>query len=218
MPRLILPVVIVTLVLSWQSHAQAQLFGKRNLGASSLSRRSGPGGSTDAGSVTGNERFIRGNRSRRAFVGSDAQEIRSFVGSEQATVTGQVQSTTAGLRPPPDRSATLNKPIPPQPANARYYPRLKVGFDYTPDEERYAPPVVAKRLEDSEALRSLGVIEVSLAGQTATLRGEVVSESDRKLAALIVSFEPGIAHVHNDLIVNTALQAPPTPPEPGLQP
>ncbi len=217
MSRFWFTLTILLAVLLGHSEAEAQLFGQRNLGRSSISRRTGPGSAAD-GQLSGNERFLRGNRSRRAFVGSDAAEARSFVGSEQSTVTGQVRSATSGMRPPPDRSSTINRPLPSQPANARYYPRLKVEFAKGAESGRYAASAVQQELETSDALSRLGQIEVSVANQTATLRGEVASESDRKLAALIASFEPGIDRVQNELAVNNALRVPPVPPQPGIEP
>jgi len=214
MNRWILPVLVLTIFAVAPQTAEAQLFGKRTLGGSSLSRRASPGAPEDAGTLTGNERFIRGNRSRRAFVGSDTQDVKSFVGSEQATTTGNVTSTTTGLKPPPDRSATINKPLPPRSPTSLYYPRLEIRFD-SPHPPRSRPAAIARRLEESDSFRQLGAIEVSVSGPTATLRGEVVSESDRQLAALLATFEPGIDRVQNDLTVNTALKVPPLPPEPG---
>lgn len=218
MPRTILPILVVLILAMAPSDAEAQLFGNRSLGASSLSRRTRPG-TTGAGEVTGNERFIRGNRSRRAFVGSDTQDVDSFVGSEQATVSGTMQSTTAGLRPPPDESTSINRPLPPRGANDLYYPRLVIDFR-TPSPPRMAPDAISQRLQRSDSLNHVGQIEVSVADRTATLRGAVASESDRRLAALLASFEPGIDHVHNELVVDTSLSSPPAPtpadpPQPG---
>ncbi|WP_390816733.1 BON domain-containing protein [Symmachiella macrocystis] len=125
-------------------------------------------------------------------------------------------STTTGLRPPPDESARINKPLPPRSATSLYYPRLVIRFD-VPHRQRAEPTVIAYRLEESDSFRQLGEIEVVVSGPTATLRGEVASESDRRLAALLATFEPGIDHVQNDLTVNTELKLPPLPPEPGTE-
>ena len=91
-----------------------------------------------------------------------------------------------------------------------------VRFD-VPHPQRIQPTVIAHRLEESDSFRQLGEIEVVVSGPTATLRGEVASESDRRLAALLATFEPGIDHVQNDLTVNTELKLPPLPPEPGTE-
>ena len=214
MKRWLFPVLVLTAFAVVPRDAEAQLFGERNLGRSSLSRRMRPGSAEDAGTLTGNERFIRGNRSRRAFVGTDTQDVNGFVGSEQATATGNVTSTTTGLQPPPDRSDAINKPLPARSPTSMYYPRLEIRFD-VPRPQSVRPTVISQRLEESEAFRQLGEIQVSVSGPTATLQGEVASESDRQLAALLASFEPGIDRVQNNLTVNTALKAPPLPPEPG---
>ena len=212
MPRATIPILVMLILAMAPSDAEAQLFGNRSLGGSSLSRRTRPG-TSGTGEVLGNERFIRGNRSRRTFVGSDSQDVNSFVGSEQATVSGSIQSTTAGLRPPPDESASINRPLPPRGANDLYYPRLVIDFR-TPSPPRMAPTVISQRLQRSDSLNHVGQIEVSVADRTATLRGAVASESDRRLAALLASFEPGIDHVRNELVVDTSLSRPPEPTQP----
>ncbi|MHB9080346.1 MAG: hypothetical protein ACYC3X_22965 [Pirellulaceae bacterium] len=43
-------------------------------------------------------------------------------------------------------------------------------------------------------------------GRTATLRGEVPSAADRDLAELLLTFEPGISTIQNELRVNPDLQ------------
>ena len=88
--------IVMAAVLATVEEAQAQLFGSRTLGQS-LSRRARPG-STSVGSVSGRERFMRSNRQRSDFVGTDSRERRGFVGAVQAATTGSIRSTTSGRR------------------------------------------------------------------------------------------------------------------------
>jgi hypothetical protein len=216
MAKIILAALTVTIVLSFTVEAEAQLFGN-NRSDRSQARKRGGGTAETTGTTSGNERFMRGNRRRNTFVGSTSGEARNFVGSEQATATGRVQSTTAGIRQQRDPNARVNRPFPKRAGNARYSPRLVIGFDAAPDSSRNSSVNISGRLQDSQSLQKLGVISVSVVAGKATLRGEVLSESDRKLAAILVGFEPGIADVRNDLIVNRERKfaPPPVPPLPG---
>ena len=65
------------------------------------------------------------------------------------------------------------------------------------------------------AVRS-GMIVVKMEGRTAVLQGAVASEHQRRLAARLALFEPGVSDVRNELKVDPAV-APPeksSPPEP----
>lgn len=86
--------------------AEAQLFGARSLGQP-LNRRAAAGAAStsameSAGTVRGDERFLRGNRGRREFVGSTRDSQQGFVGSEQAIGVGRVRTSVESLREPPD--------------------------------------------------------------------------------------------------------------------
>lgn len=190
--------------------AEAQLFGTpRNLGGT-LSRRPPPG-MGDAGTITGNERFLRGNRGAGEFVGTDAREQRRFVGT-QRLAQGRVQAATNTLRPePPPR---VNQPLPASGGGraALYEPRLAVGFEVTRPPAHQLEQVLAARLEELLSSRRWGQIEVSVAGRRATLRGAVASAADRRLVEALVRFEPGIADVQNDLRVTSPPPSPAPPP------
>ena len=63
-----------------------------------------------AGMLQGNERFLRQNRRPGEFVGTDLQNRRHFIGSQQGKATGRAQPSTTGLHisPPP----VVNQPAP----------------------------------------------------------------------------------------------------------
>ena len=210
--RLIWMIACAWLLLA-ATRAEAQLFGTpRNLGTP-LSRRPQPG-AAQPGTVAGGERFVRGNRGPQDFVGAERRDVRRFVGS-QRLAGGRVQPATSTLRPQP--APHVNQPLPAgdRGRNSLYEPRLVVDFDFTPRPAHELEQVLAARLANSLANRQWGQIEVSVAGQTATLRGEVVSADARRLAEALVRLEPGIADVQNDLRATSPLPQPAVAESPG---
>jgi hypothetical protein len=165
----------------------------------------------EVGSVR-NQRFIRGNRAARNFVGSDRTETAEFVGVEQAGSGQVVRSAVSGLRGAADRSSSLNRPVPPTGPDQMYAPRLVVQFDHPP------PASPQLRTGFAEQLAAIGSgIRVVMSGRTAILRGVVSSADDRALAAVLTSFEPGISAVENELRVagdSAGPELPPLPPPP----
>ena len=216
-------VLVFLATLTWLSSADAQLFGSaRQLGQPFQARRPQGGAAqrltAEAGQVQGNERFLRSNRRRGDFVGSDRFERRSFVGSQQGTASGPVIPSTAGVRPQRDRSRQINRPLPPQPKNRIYYPRLTVGFENDLSGIRFAPEL-RRELVNPDHFSSSNRFGVSVVNRTATLRGVVASARERDLAELLVSFEPGISVVRNELRLpaSDSAQESPRPPEPELE-
>jgi len=144
------------------------------------------------------------------FVGRDALDVDSFVGSQQSTGEGGIRSSIDELdfETVPDAAAAM---APPVPATVPLYPpRLKIGFDYRPRPMAEFSSQLALRLESSLANDS-NRIEVLVEGDATILRGVVVSERARRLAELLVRFEPEVARVENQLVVQPAA-APLLPP------
>lgn len=194
--------------------AHGQLFGPRRLGGT-LSRQPRPGSlgqgqdPLDVGTLR-NQRFVRGNRSARNFVGADRTETREFVGLEQAgAAAGAVRSAVTGAGLSGDNTFAVNQPLSPAPTTRLYDPKLVIGFELAPLNAN----LLAQEI--SESLSSLSnQISVSVAERTATIRGEVASEEDRRLAEILASFEPGISAVQNDLRVVGDMEVVPPPPTP----
>lgn len=203
------PFLMCLLVGSFTSSpAQAQLFGSRSVGNTIKSPLS-QGGSLNSnaagsavGALTGNERFVRGNRSRRDFVGSDRNEQSGFVGAGQAIGVGRVPSATEGLRIQTTDTQRINRPIPAQSTKGIYYPRLEIGFDVRPSTN-VAPdaPSADERLLARVVQVTGDSVQLTRAGRTAILRGTVKSAHDAELAAQLLSFEPGIDRIQNDLSI-----------------
>ena len=192
----------LAILLVLQASAHAQLFGSRSLGSPIQARGSSAPGGAQAGRIQGNERFLRGNRSRAEFVGADQRDTGGFVGNELGRASGRIMSATAGLREAPDQTRRINRPLDYPDLDEMYHPRLTVVAG-----ETNPPPNVASRFQQeltrSAYFASQCRFEVSVVKRMATLRGEVTSAKEADLAGLLALFEPGISSVRNNLRVLT---------------
>jgi hypothetical protein len=206
----------VLLSLASAHPSWGQLFGPRTFGQP-LTMRMGPGmgQQMDVGSIQGSERFLRGNRSAADFVGGDAREARTFVGSQQANPTRRVRTAVEGLRERRSVRSSLNQPRGPLKAG-EMYERLSLSPDFVPPSQWVTATVLSERLALSLARLGESGIEASIQGRTAILRGTVASARNRELAELMVRMEPGISQVQNRLVVGSAQGSPerllPPPP------
>mgnify|MGYP002622720736 CR=1 FL=1 len=195
----------------------AQLFGQRTLGGT-LSRRPRPGFSGEgAGTLTGNERFIRGNREAGDFVGTDAADTPRFIGLQQGRSRGPIRSAITGLSEVGDQN--VNQPQPQTtPADRPYAPRLQLGFEM-PAQPVQVTAGLAQRVQMSLSRQTIdlpvGSLRVSLHQRTAILQGEVASEHARLLAEQLVLLEPGVSQVQNELRVVAAPENPGASPSGG---
>ena len=184
----------ILLIVTMAETCSAQgLFGERDLGGS-LSRRTQPG--------CGARRFLREERAARDFVGSTggAEAAAGFIGRQSAVTaaTSAVTGLREEARPPVNRPRTIRQ-------GGLYAERLRLAPE-TQSELQQAPkgPKMSKSLETFIRSRSL-TIEVSPEGRSAILRGAVPSEHDRQTTAVLVTFEPGIQKVENELTVDPRL-------------
>lgn len=200
--------------------AHGQLFGAGRQMGSPLSRGGGrtggrTGGSAAAaegipagGEVRANSRFLRENRRRTDFVGSDSLEPRGFVGNQQGRAGGAVMSSAVGIRPEIDRSAQINQALPKPKANMPYHPQLQVAFVTPASAGFQSPENIQRELQNPSYFSRTNSFTVSLEGRTAVLRGMVANEKERDLAELLLTFEPGVSEVRNELQVASAAQQP----------
>jgi len=209
---------ILVAVLGQQEKTYAQLIGNRPVSSpsASLQQRNASGLSPNIGTglVGGNsplspsltlqngpKRYLRGNRSRLDFVGSNRTELSGFVGSEQALGVGQVPSAADSLRIETTKSK-INKPLPTQPAKGMYYPRLEIAFDIAPSQgELLSVGDASMDIRERVAQVSGGSVNVVMSGNTAILRGTVNSVRTSELLMQLLSFEPGINGVKNELVI-----------------
>ncbi len=193
--------------------AQAQLFGARSLGKP-LTRRAATAAAASsamdaAGTVQGDERFLRGNRSRNEFVGSNRSSLQGFIGSEQAIGTGRVRTSVESLRELPDRSAAINRPVKPLVADVMYRPRLSISASELATAS-YIASVANKRdaklvLRLSKAAGSN--IQISHERDRTVIRGVVASESMVEKLRILASFEPHIDTIESQLLIGSQLPA-----------
>lgn len=224
----LLAIIAVLLAMALASDAHAQISGRRSVGPgtsrgrtgiqaparpSPLQRGAGPrarpgqnpgGAAEDVGQISGNERYLRENRSAADFVGADSRESRRFVGGQATEVSAEdIQSAITEPLVRLGATVNVNRPLAPQvPRSTEMYrPRLSIGFNFTRQTPQDTSLAARNQLRTSHAIHSTAAIEVSIAGRTATVRGAVASEHERKLAELLLLFEPGISEVTNELEV-----------------
>jgi hypothetical protein len=155
-----------------------------------------------AGGLTGSERFLRESRRPGEFVGADQSNTR-FVGSGAIIETGRVRSAVESLPPPPDLAQQINRPYAPAGATQPYAPRIQVAF--TPAA---APATNFDSLPSTETQLALllartgnPTLQVSVNQRTALLQGTATDDHQKALAELLVSFQPGISQVVNQIQV-----------------
>lgn len=207
---------LAVLLFGWlpAAPASAQMFGARPMGRPMAIRPQAGGGEfsgRDVGTLTGRERFLRDNRSRNDFVGGSQNALEGFVGSQQAIGAGRVRAATETLRPEVDESAKINRPLTTLPARGMYHPRLELSESFAAAGERSDPDprgrwvpngdpfqvTVAQRLSRTAGSE----IEVLRRGELAILRGTVADRQTAERLERMLSFEPEIYEVRNELRV-----------------
>ena len=207
--RFIVAAVMGCVLWAGADQAQAQMFGSRSVGRP-LARRPGPGAlaeQADVGTLQGSERFLRQNRTALDFVGRDIAEMPRFLGMLQARTRGQIPASTQGLTRRVDRSESINQPLLPARRGTLYPPRLDLILEASESaDSTMSAQQALETLVRSPQLDGTSRIEVLVAGRTAILRGEVPSAVDRERAEILLTFEPGISAIRNELQVNPQLQ------------
>ena len=216
----------LVVLAAFQTTAYGQLFGNQTIGTSASQLRSpfgsggqgargavlgpatapataGQTGAAGPGMLDGNERFVRGNRSRQEFVGTARNDLTGFVGAGQAIGVGRVPAATDSFRLEAMNAARVNKPLPKQPAKGMYYPRLVLDLETKNLELNSQTAASSASPEIQGRVRNAGGegVQVLVAGSTAILRGSVNSKRTAELVVNVLSFEPGIDSVDNQLIV-----------------
>ena len=211
----------VVAIFFQQRTVMAQLIGNRTIGApaGATQQQRPQGGLTSAVGITGatgsttmpganaglqggTNRYVRGNRSRLDFVGSNRTDLKGFVGSEQALGVGRVLSAVENLRIETTKSGKINRPLPQQPAKGMYYPKLEIDFE-VPDAQvatgtgGQARPEVRERVNQVAGSNAI----ITMSGNTAVLRGAVNSKRTSELIEQLLRFEPGIDRVRNELTI-----------------
>jgi hypothetical protein len=147
-----------------------------------------------------------------SMAGSTANGGRSSTSTASSSSGrgGQSGSTSARRR---NSSTTGSGAAKQQPV--WFEPRMEVGFEVPPLQRSAVESHVTTSLGSSKVGSRFGGVQVSVDGETAILRGAVVSQNDRQLAEQIALLEPSIAKVRNDLTVRKPATAPAaSPPRP----
>ena len=162
-----------------------------------------PGSNNPGGLARQDSRFIRGNRQRGDFVGSNRTDLTGFVGSTQAVGVGNAPSATSTLRIETG-STRPNRPLGPLGKKGMYYPKLDLESLDQGEPELLSPANQFGEIQ--ERLRQQGNpgIQVGLESGVAVLRGEVATERDSELIEAMLGFEPGVDRIRNELRVRGA--------------
>ncbi|HTI50917.1 MAG TPA: BON domain-containing protein, partial [Planctomycetaceae bacterium] len=88
-------------------------------------------------------------------------------------------------------------------------PQLKIAFDAPSPKAATTVGRITTRFDKLSTRSVFSGVKFDADGGTVVLRGQVSSEEDRKLAGILVSMEPGVRSVKNELMV--------TPPAPEPQ-
>jgi hypothetical protein len=203
-------------------------FGTRTLGGSASSNRTGQGstsgtnstngqGGTGTGTMAGalgtgaptGERYVRGNRNG-AFVGSDTGDGASNSYSQQAGGAGGLggamgnQMMMQAFR----QSQQQNQAGKQQQTKLAVRTPFRVDFMAQPQLTTTFTARMQTRYLNLPALKGKGSIEPVLEGDTLVLRGRVESAADRKLVEDLLSLEPGVNQVRNELEIVQSASAP----------
>lgn len=195
-----------------------------SLGTGSSNSSSGQQNANSGSSLTGNERFVRGNR-QGAFVGADSGDTTNAYSQTGAngqaagrngltgttgrnTLTGRNTATSQSrLGQNQQNQNNLGGNTAGGTSKAPIRTTLVVGF--TPP--KVSPSVLGNRLQShlttTRGLERLGPLQVAVQGREVVLRGTVRSEHDRELAEQLALLEPGVASVRNELQVPAAATA-----------
>jgi hypothetical protein len=149
---------------------------------------------TTQGGIQTNGRFVRGNRARGDFVGSNRTELKGFVGSGQALGVGRVTSAVENIKVE-SRAARINRPMPSQPKKGMYYPRLELDLSSRDTPELI--PATPASLELSQRVSKVAGIEtkIQIRGRTAIIDTSSIPSESLDLVKTLLSFEPGIDRV-----------------------
>lgn len=158
------------------------------------------GANNPGGLARQDSRFVRGNRQRDDFVGSNRTELKGFVGATQAIGVGtapiaanNVRIETGNLR--------SNRPLPPLGKSGMYYPKLDLNSIVVEDAEVITNPRQFERFKERVRERTDSEIEITMESGVAVIRGEVGSKRDSELLEAMIGFEPGVDRVRNELTV-----------------
>lgn len=175
----------------------------------------GGGAGGQAGFLTdGQNQFMLGNQATGGFVGREAADGQQFYGGTQGGgAAGQQLRNQARRQQFQMQNQARNNGGRRGGRGGAQGPNLRVNLRVGFQPSQPATAGLSGRLQDrvSRTLTSrLGVTDptIELVGQTVILRGTVATEEERLLAEQILSLEPGVTSVTNQLQVAPTLPPP----------
>jgi len=145
-------------------------------------------------------RFVRGNRQRGDFVGSNRTDLKGFVGATQAVGVGTAPIAANNVRIETGSPRT-NRPLGPLGKSGMYYPKLDLNSIVEDEGEVLASPQQLERLQERVRERSNSSIQLTFEAGVAVVRGQVASKRESDLVETLLGFEPGVDRVRNELVV-----------------
>jgi hypothetical protein len=170
----------------------------------------GFGTSSLGGTGMGQNSFGNNQQGGQAFVGRDSADMASVfnqLGRNSNQFFQQLNRTMGrgnrGRQSSPGENAVLPVRV-----------RLDVAFDRSPVQPTAVAAAVRGRLERLLTRRNINAPEVEIVGDAVVLRGVAASESQRLVIEKLVSLEPGVIAVDNQMTVaEEPSLSPPVPPQ-----
>jgi hypothetical protein len=170
-------------------------FGASGFGGSGFG--SGLGTSGFGGQGFGQSAFGSNAQGGQAFVGRDSGDMAQLfnqLGRSSNQFFQQLNRTLGGNRGRRSMTQQENVTLP-----VRI--QLNVAFDHPRTQPTALATTVRGRLESLLTRRKIAAPEVEVVGDTVVLRGIAASESQRLVIEKLVSLEPGVAAVENQMTV-----------------
>jgi len=169
-------------------------FGSGGFGSSSFGS-SGFGSSTSGNQLYGPGNFGGG----RAFVGRDAGDMQSVWNQLGASSTQFFNQMNRNM----SRSDRASRPAAPTIQNPPQKVRveLQVAFNAPQPASDVVASKIRTRLERLSIDHSIGQPVVTMEGDTAVLGGVAATENQRLVVERLISMEPGVRQVRNEMVV-----------------
>jgi len=184
-------------------------FGGGGFGSSGFG--SGFGSSGFGGSGFNQNSFGNNQQGGQNFVGRDSSDMASVfnqLGRNSNQFFRQLNRTLGGNRNQRNNSSQGDN------AALLVRVRLDVAFDHPQVRPTAVATAIRGRLDTILAGRNIVMPEVEMDGDTVVLRGVAPSESQRLVIEKLVSLEPGVAEVVNQMTVATESSSDaPLPPQ-----
>lgn len=175
-------------------------FGTSSFGASSLGQSSlGQSSFGSGASASGFGANTTGQNNAQSFVGRGAADLEAFFG-DVGNVVQEVQRQQRARRDAASQSSEVRRP------------EVRVSLSASPELQRQTArvrPTASVAVATSGRLlqrRGLDRVAITASAGVVTLEGAVASASERLLAEKLVSLEPGVRSVVNNLQVEPEVE------------